>query len=57
MNAMEIKNHHKLTRVKAVRVSKYTEELIDKVEQYLLLVIIPLSIVAIISSVIKLATF
>jgi|TARA_X000000368_G_scaffold244483_1_gene193224 hypothetical protein len=56
MNAMEIKNHHKLTRVKAVRVSKYTEELIDKVEQYLLLVIIPLSIVVIISSVIKLAT-
>jgi len=55
MNAMEIKNHHKLTRVKAVRVSKYTEELIDKVEQYLLVVVIPLSIVAIISSAIKFA--
>ena len=54
MNAMEIKNHHKLTRVKAVRVSKYTEELIDKVEQYLLVVVIP-PIVAIISSAIKFA--
>ena len=55
INTMETKNHLKPTRAKAVRVSKYTEELIDKVEQYLLVVVIPLSIVAIISSAIKFA--
>lgn len=53
---MKPKNHLKFTREKAVRISKYTEELIDKVEQYLLVVVIPLSIVAIISSAIKFAT-
>ena len=52
---METKNKHKVTRAKAVRVSKYTEGRIDKVEQYLLVVVIPLSIVAIISSAIKFA--
>ena len=54
INTMETKNHLKFTRAKAVRVSKYTEELIDKVEQYLLVVVIP-PIVAIISSAIKFA--
>tara|TARA_B100001093_G_scaffold4380_1_gene4502 strand:- start:472 stop:717 length:246 start_codon:yes stop_codon:yes gene_type:complete len=56
LNTMKPKNHLKFTREKAVRISKYTEELIDKVEQYLLVVVIPLSIVAIISSAIKFAT-
>ena len=52
---MEIKNHHNFTRAKTLRVSKYTEELIEKVEQYLLVVVIPLSIVATISSAVKFA--
>ena len=53
---MKPKNHPKFTSARAVRISKYTEELTDKVEQCLLVVVIPLSIVVIISSAIKFAT-
>ncbi len=53
---METKNHQKFTRTKAVRISRYTEELIDNIEQYLLVAVIPLLIVAIISSAIRFAT-